>query len=503
MADGSEVGKPGLLERLKHFVGKAASVAEAPPMAPIGDATAPKTVVMFVHGFASDWTSWKPMLALLEKDAAFAKGFCFDCFSYATGWFNLNPTERIPSIGELGQSLGKTLDDRYPDAPEVILVGHSQGGLIVQSFMANRIKDRRGQTLARVRQAVLFATPNRGSEMFAGSRRFASGVVTNDQEMALRVLNPEMAEMARVISSAIVNATKVGPDSCPIAFSAFWGLQDNVVTEASAKDLFVDSDPLPGNHFTIIQPRDGDARDERYLVLRSALLRPVGTVGTYEMEAIELMLKVSPYPAGKAFVQPYGGKTIYPDNVARRTSRLQFSRDNRRMEPYEEGYITHNLQSGYVDVISEGWPNIANEVERSTYKLEGRNYTYKFLPQAGQTNWLELLIYDGFSAGNRNWHYHIPADVHCQFYRLTLDLTDYQKAGFDVSPAPSVRFIADQVEDAAIPGRRAFTTDMDCVSSSGGCLWTWEKRDFQGGALELEWDIVKRPGTEAPTPGAA
>src|SRR5262249_49068818 len=135
----------------------------------------PQSLVVFVHGFGSSSRCWKPFLDLLQRDTTLREKFDFVCYEYETPWLRFNPLKRIPRLREIGSGLGNFLSlSRFSQYKECVLIGHSLGGLVIQSYISESITEREGTDLERITSVVLFATPNRGSETLAGPRRFLS-----------------------------------------------------------------------------------------------------------------------------------------------------------------------------------------------------------------------------------------------------------------------------------------------------------------------------------------
>ncbi|MER5619174.1 hypothetical protein ABT068_45715, partial [Streptomyces sp. NPDC002215] len=150
----------------------------------------------------------------------------------------------------------------------VVLVAHSQGGLVVQRYLSRMLHQGKGEELARIRGVVLYACPNDGSS-FALSLR-TSWMQRHRQEGNLRPFADQVKDAQRTVLNQIVNATAVGPSTCRIPFWVYGGTQDNVVVRASAQGSFPEVAMLPGDHFSVIKPESRDAA--AYLVLRDHLL---------------------------------------------------------------------------------------------------------------------------------------------------------------------------------------------------------------------------------------
>ena len=200
------------------------------------------------------------------------------------------------------------------------------GGLVIPQLLAQKIQDQRGKDLAWIRSVILFATPNRGSTIVSNVRSLLFRLFDNPQEEELRVLDTKIAEVSDTVTRFILDAKSVERGCCPIPFRAFWGLQDAVVTEVSAKGPFVEASALPGDHSGIIQC-EPTGEDRRYQALKNSLLHPVGHPSIYEIDLFEITLQIAPFDAAMPVtlsgdVRPL---IVHVDNVAVRTATFVFS----------------------------------------------------------------------------------------------------------------------------------------------------------------------------------
>jgi pimeloyl-ACP methyl ester carboxylesterase len=227
-----------------------------------------RCVIVFVHGLFSSGNVWGSFERLIGSDPAL-KDFDILGFEYASPRFNLSPLRRIPDFNVLADSLETYLRVEARDYSVVVLVSHSQGGLIVQRYIHRMIAAGRGHELERIRGVVLFACPNSGSEVFLTLRR-TMVLWRNPQESALRPINEAVTEAQQAILNRVVHATSIAADQCPINIVAYAGDSDNVVTPTSARGVFPRTGVIPGDHFTIIRPDSSTHRS--YTTLRSELL---------------------------------------------------------------------------------------------------------------------------------------------------------------------------------------------------------------------------------------
>lgn len=225
--------------------------------------------VVLVHGFNSSSEMWEPLRRLIGSDEVLAFVDTLP-FAYSTSLWTFDARRRIPSLDTIADSLKEFLDTEARRFRRLVLISHSQGGLVVQRHLARTTAEGRGTDLARIDRVVMLACPNNGSEIALSlRRRLLRG---NPQERALRPLNEQVADTQRVVLRDIVNAREVTPRTCPIPFSVYAGETDNIVTPASARSTFPDAAVLPGDHFGIARP---DSHTHRtYTTLRRLFQLP-------------------------------------------------------------------------------------------------------------------------------------------------------------------------------------------------------------------------------------
>lgn len=190
-------------------------------------------------------------------------------FGYATGLWRRGLLRVIPSLDTAADSLKEFLVTEAGGFDRLVLVGHSQGGLVIQRCLVRMLAEGRGRELTRVCRVVLLATPNTGSQLLLGLRR---GLVWgNAQERALRPFDELVADTRRIVVRDLVHAREVTERSCPVPFSVYAGESDAVVTPASARDVFPEAAALPGDHFEIARP---DSREHRtYTTVKRLVLQ--------------------------------------------------------------------------------------------------------------------------------------------------------------------------------------------------------------------------------------
>lgn len=204
-----------------------------------------------VHGLMSGPKAWEPLRELIAADRGL--GFVEPLtFEYATGLLSVHPLQVFPSIDTVADSLKEYLATEAGAFDQLLLVTHSQGGLVAQRYLARMLHDGRGGELARIQRLVMLACPSNGSELLLSLRRRVLGG-RHPQEGDLRPLNDQVNATLRTIVRDVVHATAVTDRTCPIPVSVYAGESDGVVSRASAQSVFPDSSALPGDHSGILK----------------------------------------------------------------------------------------------------------------------------------------------------------------------------------------------------------------------------------------------------------
>ncbi|MFK0117757.1 alpha/beta fold hydrolase [Streptomyces sp. NPDC090994] len=224
--------------------------------------------VVFVHGLFSSVEVWDQFRKLLAADEAL-RGVVAHCFPYGSRKIKIRPDRAIAEYDDIADSLRTYLRVQIPRTGRVVLVSHSQGGLIVQRFLARTLHEAQGPALSRIAQIVMFACPNHGSTFFLSLRR-SLFFWRHPQERQLRPYQRDVLETERTVMRAIVGADRNTESGWHIPIQAYGGTEDAVVPAREARGVFPDGATVPGDHFQIVQPADHDSAS--YRVLRDVLL---------------------------------------------------------------------------------------------------------------------------------------------------------------------------------------------------------------------------------------
>lgn len=443
-------------------------------------------VILFVHGFGSSSRCWSRLFELLGADQRISSQYDLRTWDYPTKWVELNLLGRIPRLQEIGRSLSDEIDSPMYRGRPLTLVGHSQGGLVILSYLADLLSKGEGSRLRDLRQSVLLATPCEGSTTGISLRRLASTLFSNPQEMTLRVLDPDISDIRDVIDKRVVAATTDSDTSWRVPIHAFCGMQDNVVPEASARGPFESVRRVPGDHFSILKP-DNES-DRRYTELAEVLLDPGGHLHRFEIDCHETTIRVEPRP--HLTITTSNGKNprlVEYDNYGTLRRTVRFAASNRCRDTFTIKYATRS--QGYV-IGHESHPNQASAADIGRWEDTGTCYQFDFSPERGQEYCLSVEIYRGFDEGERDVHFHLG--VHSYYRKLTylLDLSAYVKAGYFVSKGPDFYLEPQNIPHGDMCRTRGGLSPIPVTEHSDEGIFRWELSELQTGVVDIVWDIA-------------
>jgi pimeloyl-ACP methyl ester carboxylesterase len=206
--------------------------------------------LVLLHGFWSSPSTWEKIVRHIREDQEL-RGVHVKPFEYESPKLQLpfSPT-RIPQYDDIAHTLPAWLTTQVPKG-DLAVVTHSQGGLILQRFLAWMLTEGRGRELARIRLIVMLACPHEGSE-YLRSIRAVIGFHRHPQARQLDALNADVARARRIVLDRVVNASGVDDYQCQIPTYVYAGRTDNVVSRVSAQSVFPHAESLPGDHFSIL-----------------------------------------------------------------------------------------------------------------------------------------------------------------------------------------------------------------------------------------------------------
>lgn len=234
--------------------------------------------IVLVHGFrGSAKLTWGKFPALIETDPDLPvlRGLSW---GYETGFFN-----RCSGIGRVGEQLVTELAAGPSRSSEIVVVGHSVGGLVILQAITKEMIDRGAlkNPASRIARIALFATPLDGQLV----RQLLRGIIASPIGLFARLVlrNRQLQELysiklvnnlRREVIDRIYLKSPTGDTESGrhIQIHTFVADQDRVVTEDSVKAWFRSPPPRAlqdTDHNSIKLPPD--RRDLRYRVLADIL----------------------------------------------------------------------------------------------------------------------------------------------------------------------------------------------------------------------------------------
>jgi hypothetical protein len=177
----------------------------------------------------------------------------------------------MPDIWEAATQLQSELRHRAADYRDIVLVGHSLGGLLIRALVVAALKESRIEDVQRIKHIVTFATPNDGVEIadIVSFFRLPNRQI-EDLAMTGKTVNELRGEwIERVYSPNIRPGEERSKRQIPL--TTVIGLQDRLVPIDRARSFFRHPPPetVPGDHVSMKLPTDQNSLC--YLILRNIL----------------------------------------------------------------------------------------------------------------------------------------------------------------------------------------------------------------------------------------
>jgi pimeloyl-ACP methyl ester carboxylesterase len=449
-------------------------------------------LVVFVHGFSSNASCWRSLETQLRQDSALAGVYRFAIFDYETALLRAKPLRRLPSLEEVGLELGSYLERTLVDESgqekyiDTTLVGHSMGGLVIQSYLTGELQAGRGRRMDRIRQVIMFATPNFGSELLGVFRRFWSVFFPNPQEEILRTLSGEMKRVHQAMREHVIDAALRSDHSYPLPCYSFWGDSDGIVKERSARGYFPHGEALRGDHTTLKEV--SGSNDPRYSAFVHALIHPHGHTNIWEIESSYYIAAISPRRRETPVVAKYGDRVrlVETDNVARVERKVSFGRHNKCRHPFTLRYATRN--EGWIDATMPKHVTGAEKLRQ--YEDTGTEVVAEVVPDSDHPSVLSMFVYKGFEAGHRNYHMHLGRKAYYRRLQFEVDLSAYLAAGWRVTDGPRFYYHpSDPGDHQWCKGRKMLDADPMSEYDSKG-RWGWCLEHIKEGVIDIVWDVT-------------
>jgi len=214
--------------------------------------------ILFVHGLGGDRNTWGNFKNLIDEDERLEYASYF--YEYPTGIIRIPIIQQeYGSMHELSDGLATYIDVILDAYDEIVLVGHSLGGLIIRHYLLNQKTIHKTTKIAKV---IFYAVPQDGSNL-AKINCLISWKHPHLEQLCknssfLTQLNQEW-EAAHMNHNYLFEIVIAG--------------EDGIVDKGSVTANFHQIEPKIVNqkgHITVVKPRDRD--DLSFRILRDFLL---------------------------------------------------------------------------------------------------------------------------------------------------------------------------------------------------------------------------------------
>lgn len=231
------------------------------------------SAVLFIHGLGGSYWTWDKFSNHLKQHWYEEDSFGLEYDEY----YGENTLSKIPfinilikarkiikgpSITELAEHLKTVIDEVCHEYENVILIGHSMGGLVARKYIVERLKDKK--EMGKVKALITYATPHHGSiyaNRYKISLYFLFRFLTfrkSEQVLDLQKNSDFLIQLNSEWSSLRVEDK--------IDFKRVVGQEDWVVDVLSSSFRLDENAKLVANknHFSIIKPKK--AKDTAFMV---------------------------------------------------------------------------------------------------------------------------------------------------------------------------------------------------------------------------------------------
>lgn len=238
-----------------------------------------KNLAVFVHGFNGDYLStWGNFPQLLMSDPKLSS-YDFMFWGYSSNLLTSKEKFIHENIKQLFiQFLSKHKTNQHIEVvaqglqtelkyleeyDNISLIGHSMGGLVIRSYIIQNLKENKKENLEKIKQIILFGTPNEG--LGIANNKLLSGLNSQIHDMGsyndfINILREDWVEL--VFKNKDLN------------FSTLMvaGEDDHFVPFEQVTKYFRDSRELTqGDHETMVKP--ASVNDMSYRIVANNLLK--------------------------------------------------------------------------------------------------------------------------------------------------------------------------------------------------------------------------------------
>ncbi len=221
------------------------------------------TQIIFVHGLGGGKTTWGKFPDLIKADSEL--NVQTDIFEYPTPPLGIKLfyifQKKYQSIEDLAKSLKTVIDEKYRNSDDVVLVGHSMGGLVIRKYL---LEEKVAGRQLKVKKVILYAVPNRGAK-FASCSAFLC-VFKNPHILQLK----KQSEFIKLLNESWARSKLDILVDITVAVAG----NDKIVTIDSAEAIFQHLEPkqISGvGHLDIVKP--ATSSDLSFIILKNAILK--------------------------------------------------------------------------------------------------------------------------------------------------------------------------------------------------------------------------------------
>lgn len=218
------------------------------------------SLVVFIHGiWGSRWTTWKSYVDFFQRmptEKPLLRNYDVYLFNYESKRFR-QPPLRPTVVRDLRMFLSEQ-NDRYDT---IVLVCHSQGGLVGKLYLLEELVSGRGQEL-KVDMVLTLSTPHRGANRrnpVVGLGLLLGWIFKKLWGLRKTFILRQLADMSpgseniRFLAGNWDKHVSASPQQAPAKFKRYiysvtiGGLKDRLVSKESAEGFYVDH---PDSNFT-------------------------------------------------------------------------------------------------------------------------------------------------------------------------------------------------------------------------------------------------------------
>ena len=116
--------------------------------------------VVAVHGIFSSADVWAQLQEVLAGDGELSGRVDFLPFEYPSPKRGFGRTRKVPDINTIADYFGTFLDLNTNSYDRILVIAHSQGGLVVQRYLVRMIERRNLRKARQICSLIMYATPN-------------------------------------------------------------------------------------------------------------------------------------------------------------------------------------------------------------------------------------------------------------------------------------------------------------------------------------------------------